>query len=60
VSGGKEYKYQSFELWGPYLTIEKAKLGARSAGSYEIVLYPEDYDVIIEVCEPEWRRVDLT
>lgn len=60
VSGGKEYKYQSFELWGPYLSLSKAQVGARSAGSYEILLYTEDFDVIIEACEPEWVRVDLT
>lgn len=60
VSDGKEYQYQGFELWGPYLTLSNAKTAARSAGSYEAILYPEDYDILIEVCEPEWSRVDLT
>jgi hypothetical protein len=58
-SYGKYYEYQEFELWGPYLSESVAKREARSAGSYETAIYPDDYDVIIEECEPEWLRVNV-
>lgn len=58
VSGGKTYYYQDFELWGPYLSPTIAEREAKSAGSYESAIYPDDYDVIIEANTPVWVKVE--
>lgn len=58
VSGGNAYYYQDFELWGPYLSPNVAEREAKSAGSYESVIYSDDYDVIIEAVTPVWDKVE--
>ena len=54
-ANGKEYYYQDFELWGPYLHGHVARRESKVAAGYEAIIYPEDFDVIIEESLPVWK-----